>query len=248
MKKKSAYFAYSIFLLALFQSCSPKDCITKSGEKTSITRTVPAFRSIEINDIFTINLVNGNAQEIEIKAGEKILPHIKTEVKDSILYLSNSISCRFVRGFGNFPELTVSIPKDLKSIVTNTASDLYTPDTLKIKHLLFKFIAPISSANLTIKSQFIAFELWNKSTGDFQIAGKTKYLSLLNDGLTTIDARKCIGDYVKVSSFSATNTYLTANKKLEVKIFGEGNVIYNGTVEDIKLDAFSSGQLLKEHK
>jgi len=242
MRKILFFILLSLILGSL--NCSYKDCTTKSGNTANESRLLPVYNSIEINDIFDVQLSNGSNSSVKIQAGENIIPYIKTEVKDSVLYISNDISCRFVRGFEHFPQITIDVSETLQSVTINKASDISTLDTLQVNHILFKFLAPVSSANLHFDTRFLAFELWGKASGDFKISGKTEYLTILNDGLAEIDAKNIIAKFLKIESYSPSNSYIRATHSISSVIFAEGNVYHTGSAEVLLNEELSSGELL----
>ena len=137
---------------------------------------------------------------MEIEADDNILPLIRTEVRDGILFVTNTEEYRPSKP----PALRISVP-ELNSVANHGAGNVT--------------IADANSADLKIQS-----------TGAASIAGsgKAKAVKISSSGAGNIDTGKLTAETATVEATGAANVEVYASEQLDVHVSGVGSVTYSG--------------------
>jgi hypothetical protein len=242
MKLISILFLFIVSII--YYSCSGDgDCLKSSGPETTEERFLSNFKSIEIHDLFNVYLVNDTISKITVETGKNLMSAIKTEVSDSVLNLSNTSRCRFLRGYGNYPKLTIHV-KNLQLLRIYEPCNVFTVDTLKIDDLHIIFNADVSTADICLKSNYLTLDLWSDVTGEYKICGAATNFISTSHGFSVIDAKNLKSDFVILNSMSTGDYTVNVQSKLSVTVQSSGNVYYYGNpviTENIK----GTGQIIK---
>jgi hypothetical protein len=201
--------------------------LKSSGPQTSEERILSDFKAIEISDLFNVWLVNDTVSKITVEAGKNLISDIKTEISDTTLKISNTSKCRFLRGYGNFPNLTIHV-KNLELIQIYEPCNVFTIDTLKGRKLKFTFNSDVSSAEICVESVYLTFDLWSDVTGNYTLKGKSVNLISTSLGYSKINAKDLKCENVTLKDMSTGDYTVSASSKLNVSIFSSGDVFYYG--------------------
>ncbi len=149
------------------------DCFESTGPYREKQEDLPSFQKIVAYDNIDIYLLNGTSQEVVIKAGKHLIPHIETTVNNGTLVIRNHNSCNWVRGTGN-PGIYI-YSDSIKRIETYGFINISTPDTLRINSLQLytdgtgNFNFNITGDSLFVESTFVS---------NFYMSGRLNYLSV----------------------------------------------------------------------
>ena len=85
-----------IYILMMFVFCSCQkdhmlDCFKGTGNDKSEIRNITGFNRIKASNNVNVKIYPGYDFKVEVKAGSKLIEGITTEVKDSMLYIRNSM-------------------------------------------------------------------------------------------------------------------------------------------------------------
>jgi len=193
-----------IILLVLIafdiSGCKFNRGITGSGNRKTEKRELKSFNAIDTTGAYEINVACQKPASFEIEADDNLLPLIKTEVRDGVLYVSNDQ--RF--NTSKSPMLRISLP-ELSSIASHGAGEVK--------------IADANSSDLKIQSTGAA---------DINAAGKTKSVTISSTGAGNIDTSKLTSEKAKVEATGAANVDVYASEQLDVTVSGVGSVTYSG--------------------
>src|ERR1017187_937178 len=126
LKLLTAYAAF--FIAFIFSSCSKEnrwDCIKRTGEKTTDTRTLPPFTGIYVNNNIDIFITQGPVQEVKVIAGKNLVSLVKTEVVSGVLKISNENKCNWARSYKK-GIISVYITIPIINVVENDGSGIIT--------------------------------------------------------------------------------------------------------------------------
>jgi hypothetical protein len=147
----------------------------------------------------------------------------------------------------NYPEKEIYISVDtLKSMDVYGPSDVFSVDTFKVHSCKIRFLADVSSCDLTIDAYIFQLQIWYAS-GDFRVKGKT-YASYLNTEQTSfIYADSLKNTVCRAYNNSKGDIYVQSGKWFYYTIKNTGNIYYLGQPDTIIVQEHSGkGLLIKQ--
>ena len=171
-----------------------------SGVRTTEKRDLQAFKSIETNGAFEIQVTCQQPASFEIEGDDNILPLVKTEVRNGVLRIYNHGSYTATRAIS----VRMSLP-DLETIGSTGAADIH--------------VTNVKNARLTISWQ---------GAGRIEAAGETKFVSISSTGAGKIDTNRLSAERAKVSVTGAAQVDVYTSQQLDVTVSGVGQVTYSG--------------------
>lgn len=211
---KSVIVLLSVFLsFALASEC---EAVTGSGKVGKEDRKVPAFHGIAIMIPAQLEAKQGAPGPLSIEADDNLIPYIKTEVKDGVLYIDSkeSIQTRSKLSF------KVSSAK-LDSLQTKGACTAKISD---LKGNEFK-----ASANGTVS---------------MNLAGEVNNFVSAIDGTGSVDSSKLKAKKVFVDIKGTGTAKVNASETLDATIKGTGSIKYSGDPK-VKQNIFGLGTVSK---
>lgn len=175
--------------------------IQGSGVRKSEKRDLPAFKSIETNGAFEIQVTSSQqAASFEIEGDDNLLPLVKSEVRDGVLRIYNDASYSATKAIS----VRMALP-DLEAISSNGAADIR--------------VTNVKNDQLTISWQ---------GAGRMKAAGETKFVSISSTGAGKLDTSRLRAERAKVSVTGAAQVDVHASQQLDVTVSGVGQVTYYG--------------------
>lgn len=242
-KKKSIIFLFLISLIV--SSCDKEnapDCFQKNGKEIEIGRTIVPFDTLEIYDIFEVELVQDTVSEIKIFGGENLLPEVITNIQNNKLTIENKNSCGWVRGYD----------KKIKLIIHNNCFEnihIYGQSTIKSLNILegyffeFQFFSPIASCDLKVNGTQSYMLIYG--TGDYTIKGTVSVSVIDAKNHSMVFADSLQTNYTNVFHYSTGNCYMWANERIKARVAGSGSIFYKGNPTTIDIWEHSgTGELL----
>ncbi len=170
------------------------------GPTTTQARDVADFTRIDNRDSVDVRLQVGEPQRVRVRAGEKVIDDVRTEVRDGTLEIT------FDRdGFGGSDvEVEVSVPK-LTAIEASGSGD-------------------IEAAGVDAD----AFEVVSDGSADIVVAGTATRLVVDLDGSGEAELAELAADEAQVTVDGSGDLYLRADERLDVVVDGSGDVRYHG--------------------
>src|SRR5438874_10412227 len=146
--------------------------IAGSGVRKTQKRELKSFNAIDTAGAYEIDVTCQKPASFEIEADDNILPLIKTEVRDGILFVSNDQEYHSSKS----PTLRLTL-SELNSVSSRGAGDIK--------------IADANSGDLKIQSN---------GAGNIEAAGKAKSVTISSTGAGNIDASKLTAEKAKVDA------------------------------------------------
>ncbi|MCK0188483.1 head GIN domain-containing protein [Arenibacter sp. F20364] len=231
------HLATSLFLLLSLSCISAQK--NNRGNMTTVVRSTPSYDHIAISGSFDIELVDGQEGEITLEGEENILNHIITEVK------GNKLNIRFKKGFPNRTywkkQVSITIPiESINGLSLSGSGDIVGNKSIKTDYFETSMsgsgdIALILEAN-SVKASM-------SGSGDITLSGNTNNLEVFISGSGDIKAYDLIADNVDATVSGSANVEVTANKSINAKVSGSGDIDYRGNPEKISSKVSGSGDI-----
>jgi hypothetical protein len=173
-------------------------------------RSVGDFTGIKAGDAFSIVISQSDVNTVKIDAEEKILPQIKTEVKDEILNISEE---------GNFRTdkpivITIGI-RSLTNLDVSGSADVKSANQLTCDKLIVES-GGAGDIYLDIKANEIIAKI--KSAGDVTLKGAAQLLDAQVSGAGNLKATELEANKVKVIASGAGSAKVYALHAIDAEV------------------------------
>ncbi|MGH2946318.1 MAG: head GIN domain-containing protein [Solirubrobacteraceae bacterium] len=170
------------------------------GPRTTQTRDVADFARIDNRDSVDVRLHVGEPQRVRVRAGEKVIDDVRTEVRDGTLHLTFDHD-----GFGGSDVVVeASVPK-LTGIEASGSGDI-DADGIDAD----------------------AFEVRSDGSADIALEGAVRRLAVDLDGSGDADLARLAAREARVAVGGSGGLDVRADERLDVDVDGSGDVRYHG--------------------
>lgn len=217
MKRLLSYSAIAALALTLV-ACGNKT-VTGNGNVTSQARQVSVFENMQVTGNFQVIVNNDTKANLAVVADTNIAPYIVTNVKEGKLMIAAR------NGYTLNPSQPIQIRVGMNNLKRLSAEGNSTIDVRSIRG--------------------DSFDMSILGNTKVILAGTTDQSTINMMGLTQLDAQNLLTKEMNltVTGDSAASVY--ARNKLQVKITGNGQVIYYGKPPVINQAVYGKGKLLQ---
>lgn len=174
--------------------------LTDDGPRRSEARDVASFTRIENRDSVDVQLRVGEPQRVRVRAGEKVIDDVRTEVRDGTLQVT--FDHEGVGGSDVVVEASVPV---LRAVDVDGSGDVD--------------VDGIDARTLDVRSD---------GSADLALAGTVARLTLDKDGSGDADLADLAARTARVAVGGSGDTSVRAGDRLAVTIDGSGDVRYHG--------------------
>jgi hypothetical protein len=170
------------------------------GPRTTQTRDVAGFTRIDSRDSVDIRVRVGEPKRVQVRAGEKVIGDVRTEVRDGTLEVTFDHD-----GWGGDDVIVeASVPR-LTGIEADGSGDIEADG--------------IAAGE---------FEVTSDGSADIALAGTVGRLALDVDGSGDVDLAELAARQAKVFVGGSGDVDVLARERLDVAVDGSGDVRYHG--------------------
>src|SRR6185436_853253 len=218
--KKATLLVILAALVAAFSACHIGRGVKGSGNLKTEKRNLPAFKGIETTGAYEVEVMCQKPASFEIEADDNILPLIRTDVRDGVLYVTSEKSYNPSRAV----RLRISLP-ELTAVSSQGAGDVSIQDA--------------KSDDLKIASMGAA---------SIKAAGKVKSATISSSGAGDIDANRLQAEKARVTVAGAASVSVYATEQLDVTISGVGSVTYGGNPKSVNKSVSGFGSVKQKEE
>jgi hypothetical protein len=205
-------------LVAAFSACHIGRGVKGSGNLKTEKRNLAAFKAIDTTGAYEVEVTCQKPASFEIEADDNILPLIKTDVRDGVLYVTSEESYNPSR-----------------------------PVTLRISLSELTAASSRGAGNVTIqdaKSDDLKIE--SMGAASIKAAGKVKSATISSSGAGDIDASRLQAEKARVTVAGAASVSVYATEQLDVSVSGVGSVTYGGNPKTVNKSVSGIGSVNKK--
>jgi hypothetical protein len=243
MKSGTLFFVLLVFVAGL--SCRKEnmcDCIKRTGEIITETRTLPPFDRVLAHDNVHVYITQDTLFEVKVEAGENIVPLIRTEVIDGEIQIHNDNRCNWSRSYK--PQIIVHIKMPQLRYVTSATVGLIK-STNTITAPIFDYrLKSLGDIDITVNSNDVFGHM--HGAGDIYLRGTTDHHACNIVGNGFIHARDLATEYTWIYSNTTGLAYINVKNLLQVQILGSGDIIYTGQPNTIEKKITGTGRLIPQ--
>ncbi len=233
-------------MLLLFACNKPSapDCFKRIGKTVTVERRLPVFDTLILESPVELVMHTGNQFRAVITCGENIEPGIKTTVKGRTLFIENTNTCNFVRGYKHSIYVDVTAP-EYKFVVTNSVGNIKT----SFDFAQDTFVVRTEAGDVYINGVFKEIRTSSHGNGNVYVNAKTNNLQSYMFGTNYLYADKAeIKDYVFIETISIADAYVRApdGGALEYNLWKSGSIFYSGNPNRVEGKISGKGKVLKK--
>ena len=234
-------------LLVLLASCGKDqwdDCITSTGAVRQEERTVEGFHTVVLTDRVDLVLEHRAGNSVGVETGLNLIGQVGTEVRDSVLHVSNNNRCNWVRSFK--PRIIVKVPIDaVRKLELSGTGNVSATDTIRRNSFFILQHGAEGSVVLPVAVDELIVSL-HTGSGDVTVTGRCNANAYLFSGIMSpIDASGMRCWNMNVNNSGVSDIRCEADGHLDVGINGIGDVYYGGSPNGITTNGTGSGQLIR---
>lgn len=236
---------FIVVILGFVTSCNKEnafDCVKSTGKEVEKIIETDGFHSIHVEDNIDVELNQYEDQRVLLRAGRNIIPKIKFEVKEQVLYLSNENKCNWVRKFEN-PKVFISL-KDLKNIIQNGSGNITSSHTLKYE--TFNIDNYDGNGDITLELDVENLKVFSKTFSVITLTGRATNFNLYYiHNFGKFHGEQLHADNVTVSHVGLNTVRVFPLKHLNCSLSENGNLEYYNEPEILESQITGTGQLIK---
>lgn len=237
---------YIVIMFMLFFSCKKEnrwDFVKGTGKITTELRPTQNYNSIFVEDKINVFITQDSVSEIKVEAGSNLIGLIRTEFKDSILYIRNDNKGNFTR---SYKKGTINIYLKVRALAN---IEQYGQGTIQsINTLTAPFIDIVTKGAgdviLTVDNKKISTHMHN--TSDIYLSGRTHELSNYQIHYGYLYAQNLSSDISWNYHDGSGNAYVNVNSEMIAYMFSTGDIYYKGNPGSIIKKEVGTGRLIKQ--
>ncbi len=235
-----------VVILSGIQGCKKEnmcDCIKRTGDVITETRTIEPFTALFIEDKVNVILTENAAltTELKVEAGENLIPLIKTEVVNGILRIKNANKCDFMRKYDVPVNIYVNYNPNIVRITNKGTGLVSNTDTCTASNV---DLETISAGDIKLNVDAGTILTHQHSAGDVELYGTANEVIIYNTGNGFTLTDECQVDYAWVYTRTTGKITVHTTGLLISEIEGPGNVYYRGEPTEINSTENGEGRLL----
>jgi len=236
MKTKILIAFLSVTQLVIGQFWHSKEKLYGNGQITTQERKMATYDKITVTGPFEVQIMDGNATTIQLTADENLLQAIDTYVKSGKLVIRTHPDF----DIKEYTKLLVKVPASYLSRISLTGSGkIYNQNPFDWNNIK---LVLTGSGNMDFQVDNHHTEVSLTGSGNITMSGKTDELEISVTGSGNIDAKRLLALYGKVSITGSGDAFVQVSERLNIKIFGSGDVYYYGEPQNLKTKSFGTGE------
>jgi ketosteroid isomerase-like protein len=219
------------------------DRVSGSGRATTEQRSLPPFQGVALSGSMDLVVRQGSTQQVEVTVDDNLLPFLETEVTGS--GADARLQVRWKRGMSIYTKtdarIHVTMPR-LTSLAASGSGDM-TVEPFETPSLSIQISG--SSDTRLQKLTTADLQISISGSGDVEGAGSATRLKISVAGSGDVKLREMKSDEVSVNIAGSGDASVHADKALEVRIAGSGDVVYAGNAATVNAKVAGSGSVNK---
>lgn len=238
---------YTLLIILAFGCKKPENrlCYKSTGDSIEKSIELEKYSTIIMRDNIDIKLTQATNYNATITCGENLINHLKINVLNDTLYLSNENKCNNLRSKKTPITINLNV-QNLKKIRCEGYGNVSSANTLLNDTLRIEAHLGDGIATIDFKGDHIA-TIFHSGPNDAIISGETNSSFSYHVGVGSIDTRNLKCNNASVVSRTSSTIAVSPKDNLYVEIIGSGDVYYNADLNPkIELKTKGSGKLIAE--
>lgn len=220
------------------------DCFKGTGDIVLVTRQLPTFRSVYVEDNVNLIFQEDTVQQVTVQAGEHLIKKITTEMNGDQLEIRNINKCNFVRRYDIPVNVYIHYVRNqvflirTKGTGTITNSNACTSDSIDL--------SSESSGDINFQMGGLCKTFTHQhGAGDITLSGSCDQVLIYSKGTGFTITDACANTYTWVYTNTTGKITVCPSQILFTTIDGSGNIYYTGNPPIITNTENSTGRLFR---
>ena len=219
----------------------PWEKIEGNGNLKKESRSVGNFTGIASSGSWDVMVAYGESNSIQVEGDENLLEYIETKVEDGSLHIraKKSVNLKSKHKITVYVSLT-----RLTNVSLSGSGDIIGEGKFENEGTTHFRLS--GSGNIKMSFNKVKdVETSISGSGNIRLSGSTHSVSAHISGSGNADCSDLVCDDASASISGSGNVKVFANKSIDAKIAGSGNVYYKGAANDIQRHVAGSGRVIK---
>jgi hypothetical protein len=214
-----------------------------SGRPATETRAVGEFEAISTAGSIDIVVRQGAKESVEVTADDNLLPLVETTVESGSRGRTLSIRTQRGASFHTRSPMRVTVTVVKLSAIASSGSGNVEVQALTTPALKLSIAGSSDAVMRGLKTTTL--EIGISGSGDVKVDGTATQVRVSIAGSGNAALSELVADDVTVSIAGSGDANVTANKSLDVRVAGSGDVIYGGNAPQVHSKIAGSGSVTK---
>lgn len=235
-------------MLLLFSGCRDafNECLSGPGKLKTKRMGLYSFRNLRIKDNINLTLISGDNYELEITAGENIIPMLGIEIINNTLSLSNRSTCPLLKNPWKGIEMKLTVPR-LDTLFVASYGQVKSTIPFIDDYLLISISDSPAEIDLQVDCNFLRVENLS-GTAAIKISGNAKNVECYHVGFGKIDFIDLYSKIMSINMQSTNDSHLRGGDNyFYAALSNIGNVYYYNDPLTIDLIRYDSGGLIRAY-
>ncbi len=219
----------------------PWEKIEGNGNLKKESRSVGNFTGVASSGSWDVMVAYGESNSIQVEGDENLLEYIETKVEDGSLHIRAKKSANLKSK--HKITVYVSLTK-LTNVSLSGSGDIIGEGKFENEGTTHFRLS--GSGNIKMSFNKVKdVETSISGSGNIHLSGSTHSVSAHISGSGNADCSDLVCDDASASISGSGNVKVFANKSIDAKIAGSGNLYYKGAANDIQRHVAGSGRVIK---
>ncbi|MEZ4779303.1 MAG: head GIN domain-containing protein [Flavobacteriaceae bacterium] len=211
--------------------------VVGDGNVTTKTITTGSYDEIKLVGSMDVHLVSGNEGNITVTTDDNLHEYVVIEVKGNELIIKTEKNYYLKTKNG----IHVTVPfKDISEVSLTGSGDIDTKDVIKADRLEVNITG---SGDVKLMIDAITVESDVTGSGDITLEGKTENLKVTVTGSGDFKGFELQSNSTEVKVNGSGDARVVANKSLNARVSGSGDITYKGNPERSDTKTSGSGDI-----
>jgi len=233
-----------IVIFIILAGCNPDGigCFKSSSPVETITIDVADFTEIDVSGNIAVHISSDSAEQLQLTAGGNIIPGIRVEVVEGVLFLDNLNTCNWSREYVN-PVVEISQPV-LTKITQHGFGEISSLGTLVYDKLTLENTG--GSGDFVLDVNLNSLYVVSNEVANFYLSGITSDLRLVfayHDEI--FFGEDLMVDNCVITHYGSNSMHLNVTQSLKGNIYSYGDVIMHRQMpQNIEVAESENGKLI----
>jgi hypothetical protein len=208
----------------------------------TVSVVVPEFNVIDVSGNIEVHLFNKPTKEVSLTTGSNLIPGIRMEVVDGVLFLDNLNTCNWTRNYAN-PVLEISNP-GLTKIMQRGSGEIIGMEMLTYDQLILE--NKFGSGDFILEVDVRRLDVVSNEVANFYLRGSAEQLLI---GFYYADeiffGEELQVDNCLVTHYGSNSMHLNVTGSLKGTIYSFGDIIMHDQMpQTIDVEEMAAGKLI----
>lgn len=218
-----------VLILALMLASCEQNAFFDAGENTSHTFSVDTFYTLEVKDIFEIELQNADENKIIAFGGSNLLPNLNFYVIENKLFLENNNKYDWSRQYEKIKLILQST--SLNHINVRIPCKITTAEPFRGEKLSIIDWEKFSEMDIEVDVKQFRFGVSSDNAGIYKFSGMAESVKLRPWGSCFVYAESLLSKRASITHSSIGDCFVNVSDKLDIEIDETGTIYYQGNPE-----------------